>query len=249
VNKTFFLTTLLLILSNASISKELNFGTIHYCPFVCKDSKKPGLMIEIAQEIFKGTKYKVNLRYMSLKRAMDKNSQHMIDGFILGSRVHFKENYFPKVPTLSQPIYFFTNKNSKWKFKNTASLNKISISAIESFNYMNEEVNEFFKKSKNMTWLKEENAHQRAFELLKRKRVETFIGGSYSTQYLANNLNVLDQIKISSPTIGRYDNYISLNNRLKKSERIEVLNLINKKMPQLKDSGFISKILKRYGIK
>ena len=230
-------------------SKELSFGTIDYCPLVCKKNiKHPGIMIEIAREIFKETDYKINISFMSLKQAMDKKSEVLIDGFILGSKVHFKNNHFPSRPTLSQPIYFFTNKDSKWTYKNTNSLKNVSISAIENFNYMNEGITSYFKTSKDMTWLKEDNAHKRAFQLLERKRVQTFIGGGFSTQYLAKNLKALDQIKISSPSVGQYDNYISLNNRLAKTDRLKVLKIIDTKMPQLKKSGFINKVINRYGI-
>lgn len=201
-------------------AKELNFGTIDYCPFVCKNNtERPGIMIEIAKRIFRDTDYQINLDFMSLKRAMDKSSDNLIDGFILGSKVHFKDNFFPDQPTLSQPIYFFTTTNSKWFYKDINSLKKVSIGAIENFNYMNKEVTNHFKKSKTMTWLNEENAHKRAFQLLDRKRVQTFIGGSYTTQYLAEKLNPLSKIKVSSPAIGHYDNYISLNSRLSKKER------------------------------
>jgi polar amino acid transport system substrate-binding protein len=240
----------ILILTFPAIAKEkIVFGTINYCPFVCEGNKeRPGLMIEIAKETFHNSPYDLKVSYMSLKRAVSEVKNNNVDGFILGSKVHFKSNHFPKTVTSPQPIYFFKSTEKNWKYTGIDSLKGKRIGAIENFNYMNKSINDFLKTSKDITWLGHSNAHKRAFELLNLGRINTFIGGSYSTQYLANVHNASKFISKASKPISFYDNYISLTNKLPVNKRDKILKLLDEKMKELKSSGKLQKIYNKYSI-
>ncbi|WP_164848216.1 ABC transporter substrate-binding protein [Halobacteriovorax sp. HLS] len=228
--------------------KVLTFGTLDYCPLICKDNpEKPGIMIEINNEIFSNGPYEPTYKFMSIKRAYSEIENKTIDGFVGGSIENFNNNYFPNTPALSQPVSFFIHKDSEWKYNDINSLQNIQIAAIKDFNYKVKEINEFLKNSERTLWLSKETGHSQAFELINLKRIDVFIGGAYTTQHILNQNKFSKVVKISN-SIAFFDNFISLTKKVTEKDRARILNFFDKEMERLKKSGKLKSIYNKYGL-
>ena len=248
--KLLALSTVFLLSNTKALGAKrvLTFGTLDYCPLICKESSiGPGVMVEITNRIFSKKNITIVYKFMSLKRADAEIRSKTIDGFVGGSIENFSQNHFPMTPVLSQPVSFFTPVNSKWKYQSIHSLDNITIAAIRDFKYKDKKVNEFLEKSKNTLWLGKELGHKRAFELLNLGRIDVFIGGGYTTQHLLNKMNYQNRIKLSN-SIEFYDNFVSMTNKLTKDERDELLDFFDKEMTNLQKSGKLSEIYRKYGL-
>ena len=243
--------TLLLIFHSlpAMSSTVLNFATIDYCPFTCQGNmEKPGIAIEILEKILKGTDYELSVSFLSLKRAKSAMTSNRVHGLILGSKVQFPNNFFPKIPAISQPVVFFKNKELDWTFKGISSLKNKRVGAIQGFKYNHTKVANFLEKSKNVIWLNHIGAHNRAFNLMELKRLDLFIAGSYVTQYKLGTSKNRSHINQTSSAISYFDNYISLTSKLDKREREKLLKLFDSKMKELKETRKLREIYLRYSI-
>jgi len=215
---------------------------------MCQSATQKGIMIDILDEIFPATQYKVKVTFEPIMRAFQEITSGKYDGFLGGNQIQLKENIFPKFVTVPNPTYFYKLKGSKWNYKNLDSLRNESFVVVRAFIYPNTEINDYIKRNefKNIQYINNLEHLPRMISLIKRKRYTSFLAGEIATEYYFKK-SVLKNNIISDPKeIGIFNNSISIYPSGKKSQVL--LKHIDSEFLKIYKSGKLQEIYKSYGI-
>ncbi len=250
MNRTTFL--ILFACLNLHVSsfaeKRLKFLTVDYCPLICKSDQKRGVLVDILYKIYVPLGYKIDVVFMPLKRAFIEYKNGSYDGFIGGNKVQLPENICPNYVTTPHPTVFYKLKSNPWVYKDVSSLSNIRIAAVSTFKYANKKVDNFIGSKKNKVVLIDEKNHIKKYiNLLKKERVDTFIGGEFPVEYYLKESKLSKQIVPASKDIGVFDNYISISPKSTSSKKL--LSLLNSQFLKLYKNGALQKIYSQYGVR
>jgi polar amino acid transport system substrate-binding protein len=234
-------------LAEVKLKKNLTFSSVNYCPLICDDNEKPGIMVEIAREVFQKYGVKINVQLVPFSRAITLATEGKTDGLIAGSKDQAPKLLFPNQVTLYQYVKFFKRKSSKWKYNNTKSLDKVTLGAVKGYGWANKEIDEYVQKNSKVIKISQKLGTPHLIKLLSKKRVDLFIDGHLSGKYHISKSQSKSIIEEDQKIIGRFENYISFSPNLKNAE--EYIKILNNETKRLRKSGFYQKTLLKYGIK
>ena len=228
--------------------KKLKFLTLDYCPLICKTGQQRGILADFLHEIYGPLGYKIDITFMPIKRAFVEYKNGLYDGFIGGNKAQLSENLFPEYVTSPHSPIFYKLKTNPWQYKNIDSLNNVRIAAVGTYKHANAEVDNYLQsKKKNVVLIGEKNHVKRYINLLRKGRVDSFIGGEFPTEYYLKEYKLSDEIVPASKDIGVFNNYISISPKSKRAEKL--LSQLNSQFIKLYKSGALQKIYSRYGVR
>ena len=71
-----------LYLSRPVWAETINISAIDWCPQICVGGDKPGYVVELVREVFKGTKYSLNIEHYPWSRAIKNVLQGKYDALL-----------------------------------------------------------------------------------------------------------------------------------------------------------------------
>jgi polar amino acid transport system substrate-binding protein len=241
---------LVYILSFSTNAKTLNFLTANYCPLICESGDKKGVLVDILHQIYRPLGYKINIKYMPLKRAFLEFNNGNYDGFIGGNQIQLPKNKFPHYVSAPNSVFAFKLSNSKWKYTGINSLSKIKIGVVKNFSYEDKDIDNYLKinkLNKTKVLLININEHlKKLTSLLEKKRINIFLGGSIATEHYLNKYKLQKKIVPASKRLGVFKNYISFNSQRNNYKKL--ISIHDQRFKLLYDKGIITKIYKEYGI-
>jgi len=236
-------------------AKTIHVAAIDWCPLLCPyentsgfPDERPGYLFELAQEVFKGSGYELEVRVYPWSRAI-----HMVqNGKALALLAPAKEEapdlVYPAQAIGTQKMCFFTRADSQWQYGGLADLKGQSIGALydaelgEVRPYFNEHRQQFSLISVDSDYV------HRGLRMLTAKRIDSFIFPYAATQYVINTTLNPELFKIAG-CLASSDIFMAFTPRGEKQGQVRVLkHLFDQRIQQLEQSGYIAELLARYGL-
>lgn len=228
------------------LKKKLVFSSVHYCPLICDDPNKPGIMVDITKEIFKKHNIDIEVKFVTLPRAIILASDGEADGLIGGDKYQAPNLIFPKTIMINHYVKFISLANSTWKFSDMKSLEKVRLGVVDGYGYANVDIDSYIKDNKKVIRIKQKLGSEHLLSLLLLKRIDTFPEGHLVAKYLLSKEKKLKEVKLDKTRIGRFKNYISFSPKLTHVNFYK--EIVDRELPKLRKNGFYQKVLAKYNI-
>ncbi|MDH4566129.1 transporter substrate-binding domain-containing protein [Pseudomonas sp. BN414] len=107
-----------------------------WCPINCEPgSAKPGIFVELAQEIFGAAGIGVEYRLVNWARAVHDTRYGRLDALIGAGIQDAPDFVFTRTPPGVSRMCFYVAPDSKWRYRGLASLAEIRLGSINSYSY------------------------------------------------------------------------------------------------------------------
>jgi polar amino acid transport system substrate-binding protein len=119
-----------------SMPQSITLATTDWCPYACEHSSiGPGFVAEYLTDIFKSKNMVLNVRSLPWSRAITMAQLGEVDGLLTAAASEMQGLLPTTVPIGNYKVCFYTNKESDWIFKNTASLKGRKFGIIADYSY------------------------------------------------------------------------------------------------------------------
>lgn len=150
-----------------------------WCPNNCYPSKeKPGIMIEIARAAFQSFGYDLAYTELPWTRAVTLTAYGSFDALIGPARGDAPDLVYPEEPIAFSQNCFFSLRDTNWNYYDISSLTKVSL-GVGKDETVDDEIRSYIEKNRGSLRILEIGGTDymaRLVELLKRNRVDAFIG-------------------------------------------------------------------------
>jgi polar amino acid transport system substrate-binding protein len=243
------------LLSPVVNAEKLNFIWNVYCPFTCESDKtgQPGYAMEVVKAIFDHSKYQVEYTYaLSWNRAMGQVENGEKDAIVFSFHGAESDPLYV-IPTQSLAwetnTTFAVRKTSKWRFQNVDSLKELKyIGVYKGTVWIDQDIAKFEQdNTKSFVYLHGDDIVKRAFNMLRRGRLDAWEDSQTLLKYHIY-INAIKDLRIETlpkPHSSTGDLLFSRKNP--KSQ--EYADFFSAGMKQLRKSGKLKTILKKYGLK
>jgi len=98
-------------------------------------SQTPGFAVEVMKEIFEPLGYKIEYQFMPWSQAVSLCRKGKIDALVGSDEIDSRNLIFPHNAIDSYSDTFYVLKTSKWRYRNLASLEKITLAYAVDYGY------------------------------------------------------------------------------------------------------------------
>jgi polar amino acid transport system substrate-binding protein len=244
-----------LYLSPISTSAEtIRFATIDYCPFTCNPSEedgREGIMTDVLREAFEKAGYQIEISTLPYVRAVRYVNDGRYDGIVLVGKKYAPELVYPDHSTLKQRVVFLANMGTSWSYSGVTSLKNVRLGIVRGFHYVDDDLVGYLEREKNnsarMYVIHGDKTTERAIGMLRSYRITAFIEGEYSVLYELKKKGISNALRIAGYTSEAFEGFTAFSPRSPKSKKYA--RILSNTLEELKRSGRLSNILRRYGIK
>ncbi len=236
-------------------AEKLNFIWNAYCPFTCESDKtgQSGYAMEVVKAIFDNSKYKVEYTYaLSWNRAMSQVESGEKDAIVFSFHgVESDPLYIIPKQSLAweNKTTFAVRKSSQWRFQNVDSLKELKyIGVYKGTVWIDQDIAKFEQNnSSKFVYLHGDDIVKRAFNMLRRGRIDAWEDSQTLLNYhiYINNIKDLRIETLPKPHSSTGDLLFSRKN----PKSTEYAAFFSAGMKQLRKSGKLKTILKKYGLK
>jgi polar amino acid transport system substrate-binding protein len=247
------ITPLLLIYSTcAYASDSVVLVADYWCPYNCEpNSENEGILIDIARIAFAKKGIKVDYQIQSWSKAVDDFNNSRIDGVIGAIQGDVENPVFPSVEQANGMVSAFTLKNTTWVYDGPNSMNNKVLGIIEAYTYANDVkayiYSNYIAKPENFIFSTAENAMEDNISKLQKGEIFVYIEDEnvVSMYMKENNITNIRNAGNVQPKPDKI--YIAFPKDHPKAD--EYAKLITDTTFELKSSGKLSQMNKKYGIK
>jgi polar amino acid transport system substrate-binding protein len=231
------------------MADEILLVADEWCPFNCRqDSEKKGFMVEIAEYSFAKKGHTVKYVTVPWKRAIFGTRNGQYDGIIGAGKYETPDFIFPGIEIGLSRHTFYVKKGATWKYSDIKSLENITLGVINNYSYGNL-FNEYIEPNKNnpekVQIVSGENALALNIKKLQIGRIDAVIEDqAVFKHYLHRTKTQNEFLEAGLAYIEAV--YISFSPQLKKAN--EYADILTGGMKELRKSGKLAKILKKYGL-
>ena len=251
--KAFIVVLALLFLSpiRAAFADEITIASDPFCPYVCTPGDKPGYMVEIAQAILEVNGYTLNYVNMPWSRALAEASSGNIDGVIGTDEVEAPGFLFP-VAFGEAADHFYGRKGEKWRYKGIKSLKSIRLGVIKDWSY-GDAIDAYVAKNIGTDAVQvvtSEHGLAQNIKKLLSKRIDVMIGPDKVFKYTVKEMkDTMDSFEDTGVLWSTYDVSMAFSPAPANLEKSKAyVDVINKGLPVLRDSGKLEAIMNKYGL-
>ncbi|SHK14237.1 amino acid ABC transporter substrate-binding protein, PAAT family [Marinobacter antarcticus] len=234
-------------------AETIRFATIDYCPFTCDPSKeagKEGFMTDVVREAFEQAGYTLVIDMLPYARAVDSVQTGKYDGIIVVGRDYAPNLVYPDEPTVVQRVAFLVNSGTSWKYTGVESLSGVIVGIVKGFHYVDPDLITYLEKEQRnedrVHVIHGESTTRRGLLMLQANRVSTFLEGEYSAVYQLDKMGIREAVTIAGFTTEAFEDYTGFSPRNPDAARHA--EILSDKITDLKKSGRLDGILRRYGI-
>ncbi len=242
---------LLLTITSPLHADDIKIAADPWCPFTCEpNTSMPGFMIEIAEEAFKNSGHKIIYSKLSWARALTDARNGIINAAVGAARREVPGFILPKKAIGTALNYFFTLPNDSWTFTDEKSLGKKTFAIINGYSYGSAIDDIIAKKHRGFKEISGEDPLLRMIQMTETKRVNGFIEDISVLAYKLQSLNKkADLFKISSQNLVANDPQLFIAFSPTNPKSKEYAKILDEGMIQLRKSGKLALILKKYSVK
>jgi polar amino acid transport system substrate-binding protein len=211
-------------------------------------NSKPGYMIELAKAIFSRHNITVEYSLLPWKRAVKQTRSGAYNCVVGAYKSDAPDFIFPDQHWGIDTPMFFVKKSDNWLYSGElSSLKKRKIGIITGYNYTDDFDN--YIKNKDTTHIQFSHgttALETNIKKLTKGRIDTLIESTYVLDAKLKKMGIADTIKKAGSITQPLEMYIACTPALPSSKAF--INIINKEMTNMKNSGELKEILSRYKI-
>jgi len=240
------------IILNAEINR-VNFVGNNWCPQHCiNDKKKPGYLVEIAQEALNAVEISSSMTFQPWLRAIHVVNTGIYDGLLTPSQSEEKQLIRHSISLASQRFCFYSKKDTSIKLQELQDFNHKSI-AFTKGNNLGKEFMTYIQDINNNISLTElvsnnEEFAPRIFKFLLKERVDAIaITEDFGDYYLGLNPSIKKEIQKQYCT-NKEPLHIGLSHS-NKDRSYKISKKIDEGLSIIKQNGTYDKILKKYFLK
>ncbi|NQZ81227.1 MAG: transporter substrate-binding domain-containing protein [Colwellia sp.] len=221
---------------------------IDWCPQICINDEKPGYVVELVNEVFKGTKYSLEIDHFPWSRAIKNVLQGKYDALLAPAKAEAPNLIYPKHEVGKQRMCFFTKKSSQWSYSGPESLANLQIGIAVDTSI--EELNEYVKN--NLAQFQFQPYHERYVlqnaRKLDKKRTDTFLMTKNTTLYSLSLAGLADRYR-EAGCVSNTSIFMAFTPELSKKNNVEEMTLVfDRRMAEIYNTSFIDKLMRRYGL-
>lgn len=250
VSTLFVLMISLFVLCSTSHGDEILIGADRWCPINCEpESDEPGVMVEIAQQVFSKAGHQVTYKVMPWARAVKLTRQGKVTAVIGAFKGDAPDFIFPEneLARLSSSA-LFTTRSMIWHYEGIASLDAMKLGAILDYDY-GDALNAYIEKhreSGQVELLAGEDPLVRNIKKLLANRISVLVEVESVFLYTAKKMGVADQVKKAGQIAPSEPCYIAFSPALEASKAYA--EILSDGVAALRQSGELAKILDKYGL-
>ena len=241
---------ILLFSCNTIANETLNVGSDVWCPYICSEAHKPGVLIEVLNEIAKHNDLVINFKVIPLARSLVLLQQSKLDMVLALTDEHIKENHLKRSLKAYGGWYndFYVLQTNQWKFSSITNLKK----HIEQDNTLG--IIKGYKYGNGIAQL-QESSGQHIFSatgnsplsnllmMLSKKRISMVVDSRFNVEYEIQNSNI-SNLKYA----GTEGDFVPLYIGYAPKSQVKYIDVFDQGLIKLRATGQLSNILKRYGI-
>jgi polar amino acid transport system substrate-binding protein len=247
------LSLLLIVTPITAFADEITLMADPWCPYSCEpDSSKPGYAIEIAQKVFSKAGHTAKYIVMDWDEAVTKTRKGEYTAVVGAYKEDAPGFVFPKESVGLSGSWFFTLKDSKWRYTGVDSLKGVKVGVIKGYSYGDVLDKVFAEKDKAGEMFITSGVT--ALGML----IDNLVAGKIDTlnedkavfiDYLVDNgmFDILSNTKEAGIEGDPESVYIAFSPVNPKSK--EYADILTKGIAELRKSGELAKILKKYEMK
>jgi polar amino acid transport system substrate-binding protein len=255
MDKNYFIPLLINVLSisfncfsNVSAT-EISLVADEWCPYNCTPSDaNPGFMVEIAQYGLAKAGYTVNYKIVPWTRAINEVRQGKYHGIIGAGKEETPDFVFPKQEQGQASHTFFVLKNNAWRYQDLASLASIRLGVIQDYSYGNLYQNYILPHQQDrqkVQILSGDTALAQNIKKLQKGRIDAIIESKTVFEYHLFSTGTPNKF---APAGVAYRENVYVAFSPAKPQSVEYARLLTDGMLELRRTGELAKILKKYGV-
>ena len=246
----YILYIILLLPLNALANETLNVASDEWCPYICKEVDKPGILIEVLNEIAKHERLKVNFTIIPLARSLVMLQQSKLDMVLALTEEHIAEFNLKRSLEAYGGWYndFYVRKTTKWKFSSIENLKKFieqdnTLGIIKGYKY-GTAIDKLQEKSgKYIFSATGASPLTNLVAMLSKQRITVLLDSRFNIEYELQNKNI-SNLKHVGTDGGFVPLYIGYAPEIK----IKIVDIFDRGILKLRATGQLSTILKRYSV-
>ena len=220
-----------------------------WCPYNCTpEEDSPGFMVEIAKYAFEKEGHTVTYKTVPWARAIKDVRNGIYHGIIGTGKQETPDFIFPESELARATHTFFVKKGNSWKYEGLDSLKAIDLGVIIHYSY-GSLYKDYIKPNEASERIQEvggENALGQNIQKLLYDRIDALIEDKTVFQFHLYKTNTLD-VFLDAGSAYTENLYIAFSPKSKKSKTYA--DILSKAMNEIRTTGKLAGILKKYGIK
>ncbi len=259
LGKTIFFFFLIIFLygyhTSPSYAETLTIGTGEWCPYICDPNIHNGLegyLADVTSIVFKKAGYKIQLKKLPMERAFIMCRKGKIDGLLAIYREDAPDLIFPKKEQIINTEIFLTRKGNPWKYTGMQSLNQIKkLGLVKDYTYPI--IEPFIKKHpEKVVMVKDKDAVQQRLKLMLRDRIDVVMDNRDVLHYTIRKMKLTEQFTeagvLGKSMTSLYNVFLPAAFSPVNSESKKYAEILVKGIEELRKSGELDKIMKKYGL-
>ena len=228
-------------------NETIQVAGIDWCPQICPNTpERPGYIVEIINQLFNDSEYKINIDYFPWSRAIRYVKQGKYSVLIAPAKKEAPSLTFPKIPIGIQRMCFYTLSENSWRYHNKHSLKGLKIGIAEDSSI--EELNDYIKH--NIEQFQMQPYHERFvpqnINKLLKNRIDAFVFTRNSTNYIASESGFFNKIK-QSGCVSEAPVYFAITPTLvTETSTIKLKHQFETRMYEMIENGKLDIILNNY---
>jgi polar amino acid transport system substrate-binding protein len=219
-----------------------------WCPYNCaQDAADPGYTIKIAQKVFGSAGHQVVYKTLNWSRAIVQAREGKSTAIAGTGRADAPDFVFPEEPVGSSVSTFFVTADSSWNYAGPGSLAAVKLGFIKDYKY-GEELDKYIAANQNSDKLQAasgDDALEKNINKLLAKRIDVLVEDANVFMPAAKKNGCQDKVKAAG-NIKPIPVYIAFSPGNPKSQ--EYAQILSRGIQQLRASGELATILKKYGM-
>lgn len=230
----------------ARAADTLVLAADYWCPYNCDPGGKPeGYMIDIARAVFEKAGYKIEYRLMPYDEAIDAARAGTITAVVGAARKDAPDLLFTDSTQGFSTYAFAVSKGNGWTFKGPESLRDVRFGAIQDYTY-DEGIDAHIAAGKGVTLVSGDAATRDLVNLLAGRKLDVIIEDDAVLEYTIAEMGMTNLFDVKLASDGAP---IFIAFSPKAPDAAKLLSTLDAGMKQLRSSGELATILRKYGLK
>ncbi len=235
-----------MIFSSLGYADTITLLSDEWCPYNCEPgADAPGFMVEIARKAFEKAGHSVDYQLLNWARAVEQTRKGKSAGIIGAYKSDAPDFIFPDNEQGQAVDVFFTLERSSWRFENIGSLKGQYIGVIKDYSYGDLLDDYIQNHQEQFVMMHGADAFERNLNMLLLGRTTALIENKLVMNHYMQHHHSGE--RLAEAGIVNIENvYIAFSPQDPKSK--EYAEILSKAMSDLRSSGDLQKILKKYGL-
>lgn len=231
-------------------SKTLLIASDEWCPYICDDDVLPGFLVEVLNEIADQHKLDTKFSFIPLARALSLSEKSEVDIVLALTQQHISDYRLQQSKQSFGGLYndFYVLSGNNWRYKNTEALaEKLSknhiLGTINGYHY-GDEISQLIDTNQANIFAASGNSPlEKQLRMLHMGRLDILLDSRFTVQY---QLSKLPETNIVHA--GTQGDFTPLYLGYSASITDELIDIFDRGLISLRDSGRLANILAKYGI-